>query len=87
MSVIKVPDELAHESDRLAGSGNRSAYAVEVLWREVRRLRQREALRSSAGSRKREDHPELDGGGAAYVEQIRSESDDRFEDAVGRQLR
>lgn len=85
LSVIKVPDQLAHEIDRLAGSGKRSAYAVEVLWREVRRIRQREALRSSAGSWKREDHPELARGGAAYVEEIRSEPDDRFEDALDRQ--
>jgi hypothetical protein len=82
MTIIKVPDELAHAIDRLAGAKQRSAYAVEVLWREVRRNRQRETLRTSAGAWKPEDHPELSQGGAAYVEKIRSERDDRFEDTL-----
>jgi hypothetical protein len=84
MTIIKVPDELAHEIDRLAGAGKRSAYAVDVLWREIRRTRQREALRASTGSWKHQDHPERASGGAAHVEQIRSERDDRFEDALNR---
>ena len=75
MTRIKVPDELAHEIDRLAGAKKRSAYAIDVLWREVRRNRQREALLASAGCWKAEDHPELARGGAAYVEEIRR--DDR----------
>jgi hypothetical protein len=73
MSIIKIPDELAREIDRLAGARRRSAYAVEVLWREVRRNRQREALWSSTGSWKAEDHPELARGGAADVEELRRE--------------
>lgn len=85
MTIIKVPDELAHEIDRLAGAKKRSAYAVDVLWREIRRNRQLEAIRASAGSWKQEDHPELAQGGAAYVDQIRSERDDRFEQALNRQ--
>ena len=81
MTTIKVPDELAQELDRPAGAGHRSAYAAEVLWREIRRNRQREALHASTGSWKAEDHPELARGGAAYVEEIRSYRDERFEDA------
>lgn len=81
MTIIKVPDEI----DRLAGVKKRSAYAIDVLWKEVRRTRQREALRSSAGSGKPENHPELARGGAAHVEEIRAEPDDRFEDALNRQ--
>lgn len=42
-------------------------------------------LRSSAGSWKQADHPELARGGAAYVDEIRSERDDRFEDTLNRQ--
>jgi len=80
--TIKVPDELAQEIDRLAGAKKRSAYAIDVLWKEIRRARQREALRSSAGSWKPEIHPELARGGAANVEEIRSEPDERFEDAL-----
>ena len=84
MTIIKVPDELAREIDRWAGAKRRSAYANDVLWREVRRNRQREALRASAGSWKAEDHPELARGGAAHVEEIRAERDGRFEDALER---
>ena len=78
-SIIKIPDDLASELDRLAGSRRRTAYAIDVLWRDVRRQRQRQALEQSAGAWKAENHPELAGGGAAYVEQIRSEPDDRFD--------
>jgi hypothetical protein len=83
-SVIKIPEELAQELDRLAGAEHkpRTAYAVAVLWRDVRRNRQREALKLSSGAWNPADHPELAQGGAAHVEQIRSEPDERFEDAI-----
>ena len=85
-SVIKISEELAHELDRLAGAEHkpRTAYAVDVLWRDVRRNRQREALKLSAGAWNPPDHPELTQGGAAYVERIRSEPDERFDDAIRR---
>lgn len=85
-SVIKIPEELAHELDRLAGAEHkpRTAYAVDVLWRDVRRNKQREALKLSAGAWNSADHPELAQGGAAYVDTIRSERDERFEDAIRR---
>lgn len=82
MTIIKVPDELAREIDRLAGTKKRSAFAIDVLWREIRRARQREALRASSGIWKSENHPELALGGAAYVHEIRSEREDRFEEAL-----
>ena len=84
--VIKIPAELAHELDRLAGAEHkpRTTYVVDVLWRDVRRNKQREALKLSAGTWKPADHPELAKGGAAHVEQIRSEPDERYEDAVRR---
>lgn len=84
-TIIKIPCDLAHELDRAAGPKRRSAYATDILWREVRRRRQRAALRISAGSWRVEDHPELAHGGAAYVEQIRSEPDNRFEEALKNQ--
>ncbi len=81
-TIIKIPGDLAHELDRVAGHKRRSAYAIDVLWREVRRRRQRAALKVSSGAWRTEDHPELAHGGAAYVEQIRSERDERFEEAL-----
>jgi hypothetical protein len=88
-SIIKIPEELARELDRLAEAEHkaRTAYVVDVLWRDVRRNRQREALKLSAGAWNPADHPELAQGGAAYVEQIRSEPDARFEDAIRSQSR
>ena len=85
-SVIKIPEELARELDRLAGAEHkpRTVYAIDALWRDVQRARQREALKLSAGIWKDADHPELAQGSAAYVEQIRSEPDQRFEDALRR---
>ena len=88
-SVIKIPQELAHELDRLAGAEHkaRTTYVVDVLWRDVRRNKQREALKLSAGAWNPADHPELAQGSAARVDQIRSERDSRFDDALRRQRR
>ncbi len=85
-SVIKIPEDLALELDRLAGAEHRprTDYVVDVLWRDVRRNKQREALKASSGAWKSEDHPELAQGGGAHVEQIRSERDERFENAIDR---
>jgi predicted transcriptional regulator len=84
-TIIKIPDELAHALDQLAGAKRRSAYAVDILWRDVRRARQRAALRSTTGAWRAGDHPELANGGAAQVDQIRSERDERFDTALERQ--
>jgi len=88
-SVIKIPEELAQELDRLAVAEHkpRTDYVVDVLWRDVRRSKQREALKLSAGAWDTADHPELAEGGAAHVEQIRSEPDSRFEEAIRSQNR
>jgi hypothetical protein len=83
-AVIKIPEELARELDRLAEAEHkaRATYVVDLLWRDVQRCKQRAALRFSSGAWNPADHPELALGGAAYVEQIRSEPDDRFEEAI-----
>jgi hypothetical protein len=88
-SVIKIPEELAHELDRLAGAEHkpRAAYVVELLWRDVRRSKQREALRLSSGAWDPAAHPQLAAGGAANVDRIRSETDERFEAAIGNRNR
>jgi hypothetical protein len=83
-NVIKIPEELAQELDLLAQAENkrRTPYVVDLLWRDVRRNKQLQALKLSAGAWNPDHHPELAEGGAAYVEKIRSEPDDRFEDAI-----
>lgn len=69
-TVIKIPIELAREIDKIAGAGKRSAFAIEVLSRELRRTRQKQALAATAGSWKPEQHG---GDGASAVEQSRYE--------------
>jgi hypothetical protein len=88
-SIITIPEELAHELDRLAETEHKlpAAYIVHVLWRDVRRNKQREALKLSAGAWNPADHPELAEGGAARIEQIRSEPDERFEAAIRHEKR
>jgi hypothetical protein len=78
-NVIDIPDSLAHELDRIAEAEHKpwTTYAVDVLWRDVKRAKQRHALKLSSGAWDPEQHPELAQGGAAYVEQIRSESDEQ----------
>jgi len=85
-NVIKIPEELAHELDLLAQAEHkrRTPYVVDLLWRDVRRNKQRHALQLSAGAWNPDHHPELGQGGAAYVEKIRSEPDERFDDAIRR---
>jgi len=88
-NVVKIPEELARELDLLAQAEHkrRTPYVVDLLWRDVRRNKQLQALKLSAGAWNPEHHPELAQGGAAYVEKIRSEPDGRFEDAVRRNRR
>jgi hypothetical protein len=83
-TVIKIPQELAQELDALAKEEQkrRTPYVVDLLWRDVRRGKQRQALKLSSGAWNPQHHPELAEGGAAYVEKIRSEVDERFEDAI-----
>ena len=75
--VIKIPAELANELDRFARAEHkpRRVYAIDVLWREVQRNQQREALKLSAGIWNAADHPEMAQDSAAYIERIRSEPD------------
>lgn len=83
-NVINIPESLAHELDQLAEAERKqtSTYVVEVLWKDVQRNKQRQALKKSSGAWNLAEHPELAQGGAAYVEKIRAEPDERFDDAI-----
>jgi hypothetical protein len=73
--VIRIPEELAREVAPLAQSEHKrlTPYIVDLLWREVRRNKQRQALKLSSGAWNPSHHPELAQGGAAYIEIIRSQ--------------
>jgi hypothetical protein len=85
-NVIEIPEELARELDLLAQAEHkrRTTYVVDLLWQDVRRSKQRQALALSSGAWNPDHHPELAQGGAVYVENIRSERDERFEDTIRR---
>ena len=75
---IIIPERLAEEIDTLVGKRARSSFLTEAAWKEVRRLRMLNALEEASGSWKDKDHPELKGGAAKYVEQVRREDEKRF---------
>ena len=83
---VELPESLAEELDRLAESEHkqRTAYVVDILWQDVKRNKQRQALKFSSGAWNLADHPELADDAAAYIEKMRSEPDARFEDAIRR---
>jgi len=84
MVNVEIPDALAQEIDRLAEAEHKQfpVYVAELLWQDVKRRQQRQALLEANGAWLAEDHPELADGGAAYVERIRSEPDERFDEAI-----
>ncbi|MBI4906868.1 MAG: hypothetical protein HY820_24785 [Acidobacteria bacterium] len=83
--LVSLPPEIVAEIDTLVGVQQRSAFLAEVLRLELKRGKQLRALDEAEGCWKDADHPELSEGGAAYVERIRSERDDRFESALHHQ--
>jgi hypothetical protein len=59
------------------------AVLVELTKREIKLMRQQQALRAAAGAWKAKDHPELDTGAASWVREIRQDSIKRFERVQG----
>jgi hypothetical protein len=77
---VVLPVDLVADIDKLVGKRGRSAFLAEVARDEIQRRTQREALRAAAGAWKDEDHPELKDGAAAWVRQMRAESETRFQE-------
>jgi hypothetical protein len=75
---------LVADIDRLVGRRGRSAFLAELAQREIKLRYRREVLQEAAGAWTAEDHPELDRGAAAWVQQIRSLDTQRFDDLEGR---
>ena len=74
---VILPVDVVADIDKLVGKRGRSAFLAEVARDEIQRRQQREALRAADGAWKDEDHPELKDGAAAWLRQIRSESETR----------
>jgi len=77
---VILPIDVVADIDKLVGKRGRSAFLTEVARDEIQRRQQRNALRASKGAWKDADHPELKDGAAAWVSQMRSESDARFQE-------
>jgi hypothetical protein len=77
--MVPIPPQVAAKIDRIAGPRKRTAFVVEVLYREIQRNEQLEALQEAAGSWKDDNHPELANGSEAWVRSMRQESEKRSE--------
>ena len=81
---IVIPQQLVVEIDTLVGKRGRSAFLTQAAEKELMRLRQIKALETAAGSWRDQDHPELKGGAAKWVKELRQEYDRRFEKVTRR---
>lgn len=77
---VILPIDVVADIDKLVGKRGRSAFLTEIAQRETKIRRQRDVLRETAGAWKSEDHPDLAQGAAAWVRQIRSLDNRRFEE-------
>ena len=83
--MVPYPQDVIAEIDKVVSHGKRTAFLVDLARREVKLLRQRETLRAATGAWKAEDHPELSGGSAEWVREIRQQSVRRYEKIEERQ--
>ena len=77
---VILPVDVVADIDKLVGKRGRSAFLTELAQREIKIRHQREILREAAGAWKSEDHPELAQGADAWVRQMRSLDNQRFEE-------
>jgi hypothetical protein len=74
---ILIPGDLLREIDDLVGPRGRSAFLLETARQEVQRRKLLRFLESERPAWRAQDHPELDGGAAVYVRQLRRQSEKR----------
>jgi hypothetical protein len=77
---VILPIDVVADIDKLVGKRGRSAFPTEVARDEIQRRQQRNALRAAKGAWRDEDHPELKDGATAWVNQMRSEAEIRFQE-------
>ncbi len=74
---ILLPQALLRDIDRMVGPRGRSAFLVETAQEEVKRRKLLQFLENDEPAWEDGDHPEISGGSAAWVQELRKESDDR----------
>ena len=75
---VVIPEQLVREIDSVVGHRQRSSFITQAAQKELLRMRQHEALLSTAGGWKDKDHPELKAGAAQWVKKMRQESEHRL---------
>ena len=74
---IIIPSDLVREIDALVGPRGRSAFLLETARQEVQRRKLLRFLEGEQPAWRAEDHPEFSAGTAAWVRQVRQQSDGR----------
>jgi hypothetical protein len=74
---ILIPGDLLQEIDALVGPRGRSAFFLETARQEVRRRKLLQFLESQEPAWRDEDHRELAVGSAAWVKEMRDDSEGR----------
>ena len=82
-TLVPIPPRIIAGIDKIVGQGHRTRFIVEMHDSELRRREQLAALLEAAGSWKDVDHPELADGSEAWIQQMRKESEDRFQRLQG----
>ena len=77
--MVPYPADLIEQIDELVTDGKRNAFLLDLARREIKLHRQKKALRAATGAWKSEDHPELAGGAAKWVREVRQASVKRYE--------
>jgi hypothetical protein len=81
---IVIPEPLVSAIDRLVGKRGRRSFIKQTAEKELRRLQQIKALEGAAGTWKEKDHPELKGGSARWVRELRKENERRLHKTTNR---
>ena len=69
-----LPEDLLNELKQLVGQRQQSKFVAEALRKELQRERLKNALETSFGAWRDEDHPELRDGVDSYVRSLRKSS-------------
>jgi hypothetical protein len=81
---IVIPEPLVSEIDRMVGKRGRSEFLAQAAAKELKRLQQIKALEGAAATWRDKDHPELRGGTAKWVRELRKENERRLHKVANR---
>ena len=76
---VVLPESVITALDRLVGPRKRSRFIIEAVEKELPRLAVLQTLQETAGAWQAEDHPELDLGVEAWVNELREHDRPRDE--------